>query len=128
MSITPKIDPIRQLSTFIVTGKISSFEIIEKIESFYKKQTRNNVIWDFRYADLKALIFSKELEKIAISFFKLNGRHSKKSGKTAIVASTDLWFSVAKMYANFAEIKKLSQIIQIFRFMDDAINWLDAER
>ena len=62
MSITENIDPSRQLSTFTATGKISSNEIVETIESFYKKQPRNNVLWDFRYADLKALIFSDHLQ------------------------------------------------------------------
>jgi len=51
----------------------------------------------------------------------------KKAGKTAIVAPNDLWFSVARMYAEIAEIKNLSYIIQIFRFMDEAIKWLGSE-
>jgi hypothetical protein len=127
MSITSKIDPSKQLSTFIATGKISSYEIVETIESFYKKQPRNNVLWDFRYADLKALIFSNELENIATSFNKMNCK-LQRFGKTAIVASTDLWFSVARMYAKFAEFKNLSHIIQIFRFMDEAIKWLGSEK
>jgi hypothetical protein len=127
MSITSKIDPSKQLITFTITGKISSDEIIEKIESFYKKQVRNNVLWDFRYADLDALIFSDEIESIASRFFKPNCKF-KKIGKTAVVASTDLWFSVAKMYAKFAKIKNLSHFIQIFRFMDEAIKWLEAEK
>jgi len=127
MSITLKIDPSKQLSTFIATGKISSNEIVETIESFYKKQPSNNVLWDFRYADLKALIFSNELENIATSFFKSNWK-LKKAGKTAIVAPNDLWFSVARMYAKFTEIKNLSHIIQIFRFMDEAIKWLGSEK
>ncbi len=127
MSITLKIDPSKQLSTFIATGKISSNEIVETIESFYKKQPSNNVLWDFRYADFKALIFSNELENITTSFFKSN-RKLKKAGKTAIEASNDLWFSVARMYAKFTEIKNLSHIIQIFRFMDEAIKWLGSEK
>ncbi len=127
MSITSKIDPSKQLTTFIAIGKISSDEIIEKIKSFYKKQLSNNVLWDFRYADLDELFFSNELENIASSFFKPNYKFQK-IGKTAIVASTDLWFSVAKMYAKFAEIKNFSNIIQIFRFRDEAIKWLDSEK
>ena len=127
MSITSKINPSKRLSTFIATGKISSNEIAEMIESFYKKQSSNSVLWDFRYADLKALIFSNELENIATSFFKSN-RKLKKAGKTAIVAPNDLWFSVARMYATFSEIKNLSHIIQIFRFMDEAIKWLGSEK
>ena len=126
MSITENIDLSRQLSTFIATGKISSNEIIETIESFYQKQPSNDVLWDFRYADLKALIFSNELENIATSFFKMRWK-SPKIAKTAIVAPNDLWFSVARMYAKFLEIKNLSQIIQVFRFMDEAIKWLDSE-
>ena len=127
MSITSKIYPSKQLVTIIARGKIASSEIVETIESFYKKQSGNNVLWDFRYADLNALIFSNELENIATSFFKTIG-NPQKIGKTAIVASTNLWFSVAKMYAKFAEIKNLSQFIQIFRFMDEATKWLYSEK
>jgi hypothetical protein len=126
MSITSKIYPSKQLVTIIARGKIASSEIVETIESFYKKQPGNNVLWDFRYADLDELIYSNHLKNIATSFFKTNG-NPQKMGKTAIVASTDLWFSVAKMYAKFAEIKNLLHIVQIFRFMDDATKWLDSE-
>jgi hypothetical protein len=127
MSITSNINPSKQLSTFIATGKISSNEIVETIESFYKKQPSNNVLWDFRYADLKVLIFSNELENITTGFFKSNWK-LKKAGKTAIVAPNDLWFSVARMYAKFAEIKNLSNPMQVFRFMDEAIKWLGLEK
>jgi hypothetical protein len=127
MSITSKINPSKQLSTFITTGKISSNEIVETIESFYKKQASNNVLWDFRYANLEALIFSNELENIATSFTKLNWK-LRRFGKTAIVASTDLWFSLARMYLTFAEIENLSRSMQVFRFMDEAIKWLGSEK
>jgi hypothetical protein len=127
MLITSTIDPSKQLCAFIVTGKISLDKITGAIKSFYEQQPNSNDLRDFRYADLEALIFSNELENIAVSFFKSNERFNK-NGKTAIVASTDLWFSVAKMYAKFAEIKRLSQFIRIFRFMDEAINWLDSEK
>lgn len=126
MPITSKIDPSKQLTTFTVIGKISSDEIIQKIESFYKKQVRNNVLWDFRYSDLDALIFSNELESIASKFFKANCKFQK-IGKTAVVASTDLWFSIAKMYAKFIKIRDLSNKIQIFRFKDEAIKWLGSK-
>jgi hypothetical protein len=127
MSITSEIYPSEQLIKIIVRGKISYSEIVETIGSFYKKQSSNNLLWDFRYADLKAMIFSNELDKIAISLFKMTG-DSQKIGKTAIVASTDLWFSVAKMYAKFVEINNLSQILQIFRFMDEATKWLGSQK
>ena len=127
MSITSKIDRSKQLSTFIVRGKISLNEIIETIESSFKKQPSNYELWDFRYADLEALNFNFELENIASSFTKMIWE-MKKFRKVAIVASTDLWFSLARMYAKFSEIKNISHIIQIFRFMDEAIKWLDSEK
>ena len=127
MSITSKIGPSKHLSTFIATGKISSNEIVETVESFYKKQLSSNVLWDLRYADLEALLVSDELANIATSFTKLNLK-LQRVGKTAIVASTDLWFSLARMYAIDAEIKNLSHIIQVFRFMDEAIKWLGSEK
>jgi len=127
MSITAKINPSKQFSTFIVTGKISSNEIVETIESFYNKKHSRKVLWDFRYADLQELIFSHELENIASSFFE-SKCNFQQIGKTAIVALPDLWYIVAKMYAKFVEIKNLSDYIQIFRFVDEAINWFDTEK
>lgn len=127
MSLTSKIDLSKQLITFTAIGKISSNEIIETIRSFYEKQPSNKVIWDFRYAGLEALIFSNELEIISNSFFKTCLK-MQKVGKTAIVASTDLWFSFARTYAKFAEVKNLSHIIRIFRFIDEAIKWLALEK
>jgi hypothetical protein len=61
MSITSKVDLQKKISTFTVTGKISLDKIIETIESFYEQQPESNVLWDFRYADLDALIFFNEL-------------------------------------------------------------------
>lgn len=71
--------------------------------------------------------FPNELENITASFIK---QHWKLQGgrKTAIVASTDLWFSLARIYAKFVKIKNISHIIQIFRFMDEAIKWLGTEK
>ncbi len=127
MSITSKIDPSKQFSTFVVTGKISSNEIVDTVKSFYKNQPSNNVLWDFRYADLEALLFSDELENITTSLTKLDWKLIR-VGKTAIVASTDLWFSLARMYSKFVEIKDVSHIIRVFRFMDEAIKWLGSEQ
>ena len=125
MSLTSKIDLSRQLITFTAIGKISSNEIIEIIKSFYEKQPSNKVIWDFRYVGLEAPIFSSELESIASSIFKTSLK-LQKVGETAIVASTDMWFSFARMYAKFAEVENLLHIIRIFRFIDEAIKWLDC--
>ena len=126
MSITSEVDPQKKISTFTFTGKISLDKIIETIESFYEQQPESNVLWDFRYADLDSLIIFNELEKITSSFFKSNCKFQN-IRKSAIVASADLWFSIAKMYAKFIKIRDLSNKIQIFRFKDEAIKWLGSK-
>lgn len=127
MSVTSKVDQTTQLGTIIARGKISSDEIVDTIESIYKFMPTNNLLWDFRYADPQPLIISNDLENIAVNFTKTY-RNLKNVRKTAIVTSTDLWFSFVKIFMKFEQNKKISHSIQIFRFMDEAINWLGSER
>jgi hypothetical protein len=111
----------------IVTGKLSVDKMIREIELFYKQKPKCNVIWDFRYADLDLSIFCNELKKFTYNFLKSYLKF-RKIGRTAIVASTDLWFSFAKLYANFSDVENLHHFIQIFRFMDEAKNWLTVSK
>ena len=97
MSVTSKVDQSKLLSTIIARGKISPNEIVDKIESIYKFMPINNVLWDFRYADPQPLIISNDLENIAVNFTKTYW-NLKNIGKTAIVASTDLWFSFVRIF------------------------------
>ena len=127
MSVTSKVDQSKQLSTIIARGKISPNEIIDVIESIYQFMPINNVLWDFRYADPQPLIISNDLENIAVNFKKTYW-NLKNIGKTAIVASTDLWFSFVRIFMKLEEKKKISHSIQTFRFMDDATKWLGSER
>ena len=127
MSVTSKVDQSKQLGTIIAKGKISPNEIIDVIESIYQFMPINNVLWDFRYADPQPLIISNDLENIAVNF-KKTYRNFKNIGKTAIVASTDLWFWFVKIFMKFEENKKISHNIQIFRFMDEATEWLGSVR
>jgi hypothetical protein len=126
MSVTSKVDPSKQLSTIIARGKISPNEIVDEIESIYKFMPVNNVLWDFRYADPQSLFTSNDLENIAVNFTKTY-RNLINVGKTAIVASTDLWFGFVRIFMKFEENNKISHSVQIFRFMDEAINWLSSE-
>ena len=127
MSITTKADPSNELCTFIVNGKISVDKMIRKIELFYEQQPKCNVLWDFRYADLDASIFCNELKNFPYRFFKSDLKFQK-IGRTAIVASTDLWFRFAKLYAKFSDVENLHHFIQIFRFIDEANNWLTVSK
>lgn len=123
MSITTKVDLSKKLCTFEVTGKISIDKMIREIELLYEQQPKFSVLWDFRYADLDASIFCNNLKAFTYRFVNSDLKFQK-IGRTAIVASADLWFSFAKLYAKFSEIENLHNFIRIFRFMDEATDWI----
>jgi hypothetical protein len=123
MSINTKADPSNDLCTFIVAGKTPVDKMIREIELFYEQQPKCNVLWDFRYADFDAISFCNELKNFTCRIFKSDLKFQK-MGRTAIVASADLWFGFAKLYAKFSDVENLHHFINIFRFMDEANNWL----
>ena len=126
MSITSKIDETQNFGKIKARGRISPIELAEIIDSVYENRLINNVLWDFRYTDSKALNISNEFETITSEliqeYFNL-----KKACKTAIVAHGDLWLSFAKIFMKLSKIDKKSHRVQIFRFMDDALIWLGSQ-
>ena len=127
MPITSKIDQSSQLTMHITTGEISSNDIIRVIESFYKEKPTKNVIWDFRDADPDALLSFSYNELKDIVIFTKQHWELRRSGKTALVVSTDLGFGLGRMYDTLAEIENLSHSVQVFRCMDEAMKWLEKD-
>ena len=59
-----------------------------------------------------------------IANFTKQHEEFRRSGKTALVASTDLTFGLGRMYDTLVEIENLSHSVKVFRPMDEAIKWL----
>jgi len=127
MPITSQIDQSGQLTTHIATGEISSNDIIRVIESFYKENPTKNIIWNFRDADTDALLSLSYNELKDIVRFTKQHEDLRRSGKTALVVSTDLAFGLGRMYDALAEIENLSHSVKVFRSMDEAIKWLEGD-
>ena len=111
----------------VVSGEVSFSEIIKAIELFYKEKPTKNVMWDFRDADLKALLSLSYNNLQDIAKFTKQHRELRKSGKTALVVSTDVGFGLGRMYGTFAEIQNLSHSVHVFRSMDEAMKWLEED-
>jgi hypothetical protein len=126
MSITSKIDETQNFGKIKARGRISPIELAEIIDSVYENRLINNVLWDFRYTDSKALNISNEFETITSELIQ-EYLNLKKACKTAIVAHGDLWLSFAKIFMKLSKIDKKSHRVQIFRFMDDALIWLGSQ-
>ncbi len=98
MPITSKMFPHENLTVFTGEGEISYSEAWETMSRDYKSihpGTTRNILWDLRNASV-ASITTSQVTKLA----DLSDNYSKQrgGGKTAIVASHDLDFGVAKEY------------------------------
>jgi len=127
MPITSQIDQSSQLTTHIATGEISFTDIIKAIESFYKEKPTKNIIWNFHDVDKDALLSFSYNELKEIVRFTKQHEDLRRSGKTALVVSTDLEFGLGRMYDTLAEIENLSHSVKVFRSMDEAFKWIDED-
>ncbi len=123
MPITSKIFPQENLTVFTGEGEISYSETWEAMSHDYRSihpGTTRNILWDLRNASV-ASITASQVTKLA----DLSDNYSKQrgGGKTAIVASHDLNFGVAKEYEG--QSMSLSREFVVFRDIDKAYKWIE---
>jgi hypothetical protein len=117
------VEQAKHFTTYIFVGEVSVEQIISAQEEFYSKAPMLFLLVDFTQADLSVLT-SNDLRTI-LSEAEKNG-HVRKGGKTAVVASGDLAFGMARMYAIMSEIQDLSFSVKAFRSHDEALMWLSG--
>jgi hypothetical protein len=120
-NINIRVEPDKNLSTYIFAGKVTGEQIIHAQEEFYSKAPMFFLLADFTQADLSVLT-TDDLRTI-LSGAEKNG-HVRKGGKTAVVVSGDLAFGMARMYEIMAEIQDLPFSVRSFRGQDEALTWL----
>ena len=125
MSITSKIDQFRQSVTISAIGKMRPNEIVYATELNLGELQINKLLLDLRFVDIEDNIVFNELENVYRIIKKSNDKHINYV-KTAIVASTDLWFKVAQRILSLPEKKEQPYKISVFRFKEEAIDWLFA--
>ena len=125
MSIKTEVDESRNLTIHTLRGKIPANDLRNILETFFKNQPTKNVLWDLREAEPEGEVLSQDLEVLANLAKKNEGLREK--GKTALVASSDLVFGLAKMYQAFVNIEGVKHRVEVFRSMDVAINFIESE-
>jgi len=126
MPVTYKIDPSKNLTSFVVYGEISAEDILSAIRPIYENPDllpTLNVLWDYREGVPDPLIRDEDIEKIAS--YLSNHATKRAGGKTAIVARADLEFDISKKYEFFTRLKGLSITVEVFRSLGEAMLWLD---
>jgi len=123
MSIISKIDRTEKLLEIVAVGKILPYEIYNTV-SLHSEMLQNfGLLFDFRFCLTDTNLIFDELEKCYKYFNELNTRKNKVR-KIAIVASTDIWFRLAKRYFTLKKELKIPFQMGAFRFDEEAIEWL----
>jgi hypothetical protein len=125
MTIERKIDEASNCATYTLSGGITGDDIMNALELFFRDNPKADVLWDLRKAEFGGKIATADLERIA-RFIKQK-YPLRTRGKTALLASSDLAFGLAREYEVIAEIAGVKNPIKVFRSMEKAKEWLDSE-
>jgi hypothetical protein len=108
-----------------LSGKVYANNITGILKRFFEENPTENVLWDFRETDPDRNVTIKEIEEIAR--LVSSGQKNIGQGKTAIVASSDLVFGLARTYEFLAEIKGVKNPVKVFRSREKAEKWFEVE-
>ena len=84
----------QDLTIHVVTGPVSEEEMIEAINAFYNQNPTTALLWDISRAKMEHIQVSS-IEAFVQHAAKLGAR--RVNGRTAILASSDLQFGLARM-------------------------------
>ena len=118
-------DKDRDTTLLVVTGTVTSEDVIRGLRDFYATTCTANALWDFSGSNLQ----DARLEQLAavLAAAKAYG-HLRQGGKTALVVPSDLGFGLARMYESMAELKNHPVEHGVFRSRTDALAWLENSR
>lgn len=113
----------QDLTFFTADGEISFSEASEIISSYYKgidPRPTKNIIWDLRNASVASL---SPYQITCLADLSAKYSELRDGGKTAIVASHDINFGIARVFE--AETMDVPREFVVFRDMDQALRWIN---
>lgn len=114
-------DESNRLTFHVFTGVVLLDDLVEAVKALYASNPTPHHLWDVTDADLSK-IKGKDLDKIALLASK--EASSVRTGRTAIVAGSDLGFAFGRMYESFARISGQSVEVRSFRSRQEAEDWI----
>jgi hypothetical protein len=116
-------DTDRDLTIHDVAGPVSEEEMYDALENFYKREPTALLLWDMSQADVSQ-VTTETLQRFLRKSTQLGG--SLQGGRTAVIASEDLQYGLARMYEAFAEIESAPYSFRAFRSRQEALQWLSS--
>ena len=123
MELTTTFSAEYDLRVHTSRGELVLEELLETLRSLYESpefRPEQNSLWDVREARLEGLS-SDQVKRIGDL---VSGHWGKQAApKSALVASKDLAFGLARMYE--ARLESRGQV-RVFREMEEALSWLGS--
>jgi len=124
MPIQRHTDQANRLTTLTAVGEIAPDDLMEVVESFKNDLPELNILWDFRKAHPSRSLNAEAMKQIAVLVKITIG--SRTNGKTAFVAPSDLTFGLSRMHMTHLKIEKSAHKTNVFRTLDEALQWLET--
>ncbi len=115
----------RNLTIFYCSGVLKIEDIKHEVKTFHDGEPTLNTLYDLSQVSLQGLGYTilHEWSRFRASYLNFDQR---KSGKTAIVAPTDLQYGTARM-AEALFKNKIPHEIRVFRSKSEALGWFPED-
>ena len=111
----------RNLTVFTVSGRTEVDEQLEALRAYYADGPTAHTLWDFRGLDGPRLS-TEDLHRI-VRFVRREGAR-RPSGRTALVAATELDYGLGRMSSILSSSLRVPVEIQAFRSIEEAEAWI----
>ena len=112
------------LTERVVVGELTLADVMSEIDRFYAGPTTKHVLWNLAEATFVTLT-PVDVERISLTAAPLVKTRS--SGKSAVVATSDLGYGFSRMYQAYRDINMVALPYKSFRVRQEAIDWLLAD-
>ena len=116
--------PKRKYTVQECSGDITTKELFDTAQSFFGDLYTPNVIWDFSKASLADI--PSDFVRQSSEMVKRLGV-ARRNGKSAVIASSDLEFGLARMFQIMTDNGEIPFKIKVFRYFGEATQWLFEE-
>ena len=120
-SVKLELDPVSKITTAIGRGRVTASDLLAALHAFYDNAPTLLVHCDISDADLGSLS-TEELSRIVQ--FTERRAEVRRGGKTAISATRNLEYGMARMYEILADAYAHPVMIRAFRTREEALQWL----
>jgi len=119
--IETTVDKSQNLTIHKCSGSLTEQELVDTIESFYGGNPTLYTLWDFSNSSFDKI--SNEFLRQMFSIVQRGGS-SRKGGKTAVIAPSDLEYGMARMFQIMSDTNGFPFEVKVFRYYGEASQWL----